>query len=408
MNKALTITTAVLVLAFIAYFATNQVVSNQASAEVERLAGPKLQELGVQYSDLRVNPAGGSLTLRNVQLEEAYAEELTVGASHQDLLDLMAGSSMFLHGLEVDVKNLRLSDKRGREGLEIGRGHMDVDALLDLAKLQQDPDLFFEDLRSQENVHVVLEGNDWLIRSDEIEDDLEMPTNTLRLSEWSLDVDKKGVLYHVQAAARESNLGRMEAEAKGSEHLLTYFRGSLSDIDFGNEDFQIKLSRGDMELDAPLPLSNVNDLDDMSDEWLGDLIKRGQPFGWSISLSNLQMGSPDFVAAARELGLSGGQITMSSLKHDASFSNNALKASLNLRSNAGDAKANIDMRIANLAQLDDPESVQFNALSLELTNLLPMAADQLRAMPSPLEPKGPNGFAFSYRGSAAGLGELGL
>ena len=54
MNKTLTIVTALLVLAFIGYFATNQVVSNKASAEIERLAGPKLQELGIQYSDLRV------------------------------------------------------------------------------------------------------------------------------------------------------------------------------------------------------------------------------------------------------------------------------------------------------------------------------------------------------------------
>ena len=99
---------------------------------------------------------------------------------------------------------------------------------------------------------------------------------------------------------------------------------------------------------------------------------------------------------------------MSSLKHDASYSNKAFKASLSLRSNAGDAKANVDMRVDNLTQLDDPKSVYFNALSMELTNLLPLAADQLRAMPSPLEPKGPNGFAFSYRGPASGLAELDL
>ncbi|MEC7694447.1 MAG: hypothetical protein VX446_08635, partial [Bacteroidota bacterium] len=111
---------------------------------------------------------------------------------------------------------------------------------------------------------------------------------------------------------------------------------------------------------------------------------------------------------ARELGLSGGQITMSSLQHDASFSEKAFKADLNLRSNAGDARANVDMRVDNLSQLDDPNAVQFEDLSMELTNLLPMAAEQLRAMPSPLEPKGANGFEFSYRGSAAGLGGLGL
>ena len=130
MNKTLTIVTALLVLAFIGYFATNQIVSNKASEEIERLAGPKLQELGVQYSDLRVNPAGGSLTLRNVQIDEAYAEELTVKASHKDLLELMGGESMFLHGLEVEVANVRLSDNRGREGLEIGQGKADIDALL--------------------------------------------------------------------------------------------------------------------------------------------------------------------------------------------------------------------------------------------------------------------------------------
>lgn len=81
MNKTLTIVTALLVSAFIGYFATNQIVSNKASEQIERLTGHKLQELGVQYSDLRVNPAGGSMTLRNVQIDEAYAEELTVRAS---------------------------------------------------------------------------------------------------------------------------------------------------------------------------------------------------------------------------------------------------------------------------------------------------------------------------------------
>ena len=99
---------------------------------------------------------------------------------------------------------------------------------------------------------------------------------------------------------------------------------------------------------------------------------------------------------------------MSSLQHDASFSEKAFKADLTLRSNAGDARANVDMRMENLSQLDDPNAVQFEDLSMELTNLLPMAAEQLRAMPSPLEPRGANGFAFSYRGSAAGLAELGL
>jgi len=405
MNKTLTIVTALLVLAFIGYFATNQIVSNKASEEIERLAGPKLQELGVQYSDLRVNPAGGSLTLRNVQIDEAYAEELTVKASHKDLLELMGGESMFLHGLEVEVANVRLSDNRGREGLEIGQGKADIDALLDLTKLQRDPDLFFQDLLAQETASVSLEGRDWLIRSDEIEDELELPMASLRLSEWSLDVDKSGLLYHIQAMARESQLGQIEAEAKGSENLLTYFRGSLNDISFANEDVQLSLSRGQVEVDAPIPFQAM---DDMSDEWLGDLIKQGQSFNWSISATNLQLSSPDFVEAARELGLSGGQITMSSLQHDASFSEKAFKADLTLRSNAGDARANVDMRVDNLSQLDDPNAVQFEDLSMELTNLLPMAAEQLRAMPSPLEPKGANGFEFSYRGSAAGLGGLGL
>ena len=64
------------------------------------------------------------------------------------------------------------------------------------------------------------------------------------------------------------------------------------------------------------------------------------------------------------------------------------------------------MRVDNLSQLYDPNAVEFKELRMELTNLLPMAAAQLRAMPSPLEPKGPNGFAFSYRGPAAGLGDL--
>ena len=405
MNKTLTIVTALLVLAFIGYFATNQVVSNKASEEIERLAGPKLQELGIQYSDLRVNPAGGSLTLRNVQIDEAYAEELTVKASHKDLLKLMGGESMFLHGLEVEVANVRLSDNRGREGLEIGQGKADIDALLDLTKLQRDLDLFLQDLLAQETASVSLEGRDWLIRSDEIEDELELPMTSLRLSEWSLDVDKNGLLYHVQAMARESQLGQIEAEAKGSENLLTYFRGSLNDISFANEDVQLSLSRGQVEVDAPIPFQAM---DDMSYEWLGDLIKRGQSFNWSISATNLQLSSPDFVEAARELGLSGGQITMSSLQHDASFSEKAFKADLNLRSNAGDARANVDMRVDNLSQLDDPNAVDFRNLSMELTNLLPMAASQLRAMTSPLKPMGPNGFAFSYRGSAAGLGELGL
>ena len=405
MNKTLTIVTALLVLAFIGYFATNQIVSNKASEEIERLAGPKLQELGVQYSDLRVNPAGGSLTLRNVQIDEAYAEELTVKASHKDLLELMGGESMFLHGLEVEVANVRLSDNRGREGLEIGQGKADIDALLDLTKLQRDPDLFLQDLLAQETASVSLEGRDWLIRSDEIEDELELPMTSLRLSEWSLDVDKNGLLYHVQAMARESQLGQIEAEAKGSENLLTYFRGSLNDISFANEDVQMSLSRGEVEVDAPIPFQAI---DDMSDEWLGDLIKQGQSFDWSISATDLQLSSPDFVEAARELGLSGGQITMSSLQHDASFSEKAFKANLTLRSNAGDARANVDMRVDNLSQLDDPNAVQFEDLSMELTNLLPMAAEQLRAMPSPLEPKGANGFEFAYRGSAAGLGDLGL
>ena len=405
MNKTLTIVTALLVLAFIGYFATNQIVSNKASEEIERLAGPKLQELGVQYSDLRVNPAGGSLTLRNVQMDEAYAEELTVKASHKDLLELMGGESMFLHGLEVEVANVRLSDNHGREGLEIGQGKADIDALLDLTKLQRDPDLFLQDLLAQETASVSLEGRDWLIRSDEIEDELELPMTSLRLSEWSLDVDKNGLLYHVQAMAREAQLGQIEAEAKGSENLLTYFRGSLNDISFANEDVQMSLSRGEVEVDAPIPFQAI---DDMSDEWLGDLIKQGQSFDWSISATNLQLSSPDFVEAARELGLSGGQITMSSLQHDASFSEKAFKADLTLRSNAGDARANVDMRVDNLSQLDDPNAVQFEDLSMELTNLLPMAAEQLRAMPSPLEPKGANGFEFAYQGSAAGLGDLGL
>ena len=405
MNKTLTIVTALLVLAFIGYFATNQIVSNKASEEIERLAGPKLQELGVQYSDLRVNPAGGSLTLRNVQMDEAYAEELTVKASHKDLLELMGGESMFLHGLEVEAANVRLSDNRGREGLEIGQGKADIDALLDLAKLQRDPDLFFQDLLAQETASVSLEGRDWLIRSDEIEDELELPMTSLRLSEWSLDVDKNGLLYHVQAMARESQLGQIEAEAKGSENLLTYFRGSLNDISFANEDVELSLSRGEVEVDAPIPFQAI---DDMSDEWLGNLIKQGQSFDWSISATNFQLSSPDFVEMARGMGLSGGQITMSSLQHDASFSEKAFKANLTLRSNAGDARANVDMRMDNLSQLDDPNAVQFEDLRMELTNLLPMAAEQLRAMPSPLEPKGANGFEFSYRGSAAGLGGLGL
>lgn len=405
MNKTVTVGAAVLILAVIGYFVVNRVVSNKASEEVERLAAPKLKELGVSYSDMSVNAGGGSLTMRNVQFEEAYAEEVTVRASHKDLLALMNGNTMFLNGIEVDLTNMRASDKRGREGVEIGSAKADIDALLDLAKLQRDPDLFFEDLRTQEEVHIELEGRDWVIRSEEIEDELELPMTSLRLSEWSLEIDKDGDQYHANAMASESQLGRIEMETKGSEQILTYFRGSLSDIDVTTDDVTVRLGKADVEMNAPIPLS---DLGDRSDEWLLDLMKQGQSFDWSISASDFELASPDMVAAVREFGLSEGQITMSSFKHDASYSNDSFKASFNLRSNAGDGKANVDMRVDNPAQMEDPESVHFNDLSIELTNLMPIAADQLRAFPSPLEPKGANGFEFSYQGPATGLAELDL
>jgi len=400
MNRTLTVLTVVLLLAFAGYFVGNRVVASRASAEIERLAGPKLHELGIAYSELSVNPAGGTLTLTNVAFEEAYAEALTVGADHKDLIALMSGETMFLNGLDVALKNARVSDNRGREGVEVGSAQLEVDALLDLELFKRNPEQFIERLFDQENVHVAMEGTDLVIRTDDLTRDLGLDTESVRLSEWGLHVDKDDLLYDVRMRANAPDLGRIDLEARGTEHLLSYAKGSLSNVDLATDAGSLSLGNGTFEVIAPLPMQ---DPDDWSDSWFEAMLAQGQTFNWAFNASNLEIGSPEMVEMARQVGLSGGILNVQTLSHNASFGGNTFLADLKLRSNAGDADADVNVAMDDYRSLDNPETVHFNTLELEFRNLLPFLSEQLRAMGTPLQPNGPNGFSFSFEGSAAEL-----
>ena len=80
---------------------------------------------------------------------------------------------------------------------------------------------------------------------------------------------------------------------------------------------------------------------------------------------------------------------MSSLKHDASFSEKAFKADLTLRSNAGDARANVDMRVDNLSQLDDPNAVDFKTSTWNSPTCCPWPPRGSGPCPPHSSPKGP-------------------
>ena len=67
--KRITIAAVVLLLLGAGFYFVNKLAADKAAEEINAILTPKLEEVGIEYEELEVNPAAGILTFRNIESE---------------------------------------------------------------------------------------------------------------------------------------------------------------------------------------------------------------------------------------------------------------------------------------------------------------------------------------------------
>lgn len=407
MNRTFLILGAVVLILGVGLYVGNVVLGNKAAEEIERLIGPKFQEMGITYGDLSVSPLGGTVTMSGVQSDGLSVESITAGVDHADLIALMEDPNNTLSSLDLDVLNFRAGDDDGREGIDIGQGSFSIEGVLDAREFQRNPEAFMASLMAQEDVDVSISGNDITVRARELKRELGLPSETMVLKSMMFDVDKDGDSFDVQMMADAPMVGQMDIIAQGRDGALTLLKGDMSIVGLEAEDMLLSMGNCSFEIDAAIGLEDPNNWE--SSNWVQEMIAAGEDFSWSIQASDLVVGGRGMAGMAGQFGLDADGLNVDNFASDASFDGKEFQTELTLHTNVGNIDAEIDMTADDFDNMDNPESVNFRTLEIELSDLVPALSQQVRAIGAAfMEPDGDNGFRFSYEGSAAGLSKFGF
>ena len=315
---------ALIVIGLGVYFA-HSYLARKAAEELDAILGPKFKEAGASYGELEVTPISGTITLKNIAIddEDVSIGEISVRSTLEDLLAAAEGTPEFLHGLHVTVQDVAIADDDAVVNLGSGEAH--IDALIDIRALQDDPEKWMVDLMQQEDVTLNLSGQDWIIRS---------------------------------------------------------------------EDLGFALGDASMSFSGAVPREAL--LEEDYEEFLTELPE----MQWSVRVS-------DYVLEGEELrreGFPESRLVLETLEYDFDANAERLTTTLDFQSNLGNGSMDIDLDIQSI----DPPIMDFGTFEVEFSGLHPEFRRALREVPLPLEPRGEDGYRFSYTGPLMGLSGMGM
>jgi len=366
------------------YFA-NSYASNRATRELNAILAPKFEEAGARYGSLEVAPASGTITLKDITVEgeDASVGEISVQSTLEDLLAAAKGTPEFLHGLHVTVQDVAIAEDDAVVNLESGEAH--IEGLIDLRAVQDNPEKWLADFMKQEDVALKVSGRDWIIRSEEIARELNLPTNLMRLDALDASLEKHEGTVTASADLDSPDFGAMAFSAEGSEEELGNLSMEMSNIAFEpDEDLRFSLGRASVSLSGAVPLEVLLEED------YEELLTEQPSMQWSVRVSDFMVEGDEL----RKEDFPESRVTLTTLEHDFEADAERITTTLDVESSLGNASIDIDLAIESI----EPPVMEFSAFEVELGTLHPDLERVLREVPLPFEPRGEDAYGFSFTG----------
>ena len=369
------------------FFIANHFLTKQVTQELDEILAPILTEIGASYGDLEVNPAQGSITFLDIKTEGASATTLTVTSNYEDLLAMAEGTPEFFHGLDIHVENLSVKD--GDDQAQIDEGDLHIEALIDVKKMQEDPEAWLEELTQQDDVLLQISGKGWDVKSRELMQALNLPKETLQLKDWSLELNNSKSKKSGSLHANVENIGKIDLDFLGTQEMVENVSGEVRELHILTDDMTADIGSLSFTVDADIPW------DDFTSEWYADIIENGESMSWDIAGKNIQLEGRELNGLIAMAGVTDGPLTATSFRHSLSFGKTRLKSSSNLKSNIGSADFELDVDITSV----NPPEANFRKLEINVEGLKGELQNAVMLSPIPLESQGADGFTFSFSGS---------
>ena len=369
------------------FFIANQFLTKEATQELDEILAPIFTEIGASYGDLEVNPARGSITFLDIKAEGASATTLTVTSNYEDLLAMAEGTPEFFHGIDIHVENLSVKD--GDDQAQIDEGDLHIEALIDVKKMQEDPEAWLEELTQQDDVLLQISGKGWDVKSRELMQALNLPKETLQLKDWSLELNNSKSKKSGSLHANVENIGKIDLDFIGTQEMVENVSGEVRELHILTDDMTADIGSLSFTVDADIPW------DDFTSEWYADIIENGESMSWDIAGKNIQLEGRELNGLIAMAGVTDGPLTATSFRHSLSFGKTRLKSSSNLKSNIGSADFELDVDITSV----NPPEANFRKLEINVDGLKGELQNAVMLSPIPLESQGADGFTFSFSGS---------
>ena len=369
------------------FFIANHFLTKQVTQELDEILAPILTEIGASYGDLEVNPARGSITFLELKAEGASATTLTVTSNYEDILAMAEGTPEFFHGLDIHVENLSVKD--GDDQAQIDEGDLHIEALIDVKKMQEDPEAWLEELTQQDDVLLQISGKGWDVKSRELMQALNLPKETLQLKDWSLELNNSKSKKSGSLHANVENIGKIDLDFLGTQEMVENVSGEVRELHILTDDMTADIGSLSFTVDADIPW------DDFTSEWYTDIIENGESMSWDIAGKNIQLEGRELNGLIAMAGVTDGPLTATSFRHSLSFGKTRLKSSSNLKSNIGSADFELDVDITSV----NPPEANFRKLEINVEGLKGELQNAVMLSPIPLESQGADGFTFSFSGS---------
>lgn len=384
--KKIAIAIAVLLLIGAGFYVLNNIAAAEAERELDAMLAPKFKEANASYGSLAVNPSAGTVTLFDVVADE---EEMTIGqvsftSNFEDLIAAAQGTPEFLHGLKVHVEEL--DAKVDGEQMMFNSADLDVDGLIDLNAIAQNPAELMLTFLEQDEAHVSIKGSGWRLENNELAEEFGLPSDVLRLDALNVDLDRDGDDIDASISLESPDLGNLRMEIDGNEEEIRNFEMAIEDLDISPEE-RVRMQVGQSKVTASgrIPVDAIENSDP------GSLLASEAGMKWSINLSDFSYTDPSL---QRE-GLPTDRLDIRTLEHDFNFTVEQLETSLDFESNIGTVEMNLDWDIESM----NPPAGMINDLKLKLTDLPPNLFMMAEALPFPMTPEGNNGLSFTFKGT---------
>ena len=385
--KRITIAAVVLLLLGAGFYFVNKLAADKAAEEINAILTPKLEEVGIEYEELEVNPAAGILTFRNIESEngEVSAQIVSVQSTLEDLLAAAKGTPDFLHGLTLHVENFAAGEGDERISLEVG--DLVIDALIDIKTLQRDPETWAMELMQQRDVSIEVGGTGWTIRNREMTRDLNLPSALLRLDEVGMTLDKENDKGEVTMRMDSPDYGKVEMLIKGDEQKLERLEMEINDLLYPvGDDGKIRLGQAALTMSGTFPVEAIED------EGWEDLFMTGMAMEWELNLKDAEIEGREL----RKSDFPSDRLSISSLDHRFNFSGKSLVADASFESNLTGGTLNLDLTMDSM----EPTDMRIETLALEFHDVEPTIAAILDM--SPMQST-TDGYDFTYVGPLMGL-----